>query len=54
MTPFAPASDSEDNGYFLPPIWKREYRAPYVAPKKAKAQEKYAMKWKFNPNLYKK
>jgi spore germination protein KA len=46
-TPFAPASNSEGNGYFLPPIWKREYRAPYMAPKKAKAQEKYAMNWKY-------
>ena len=34
--PFAPASNSKGNGYLLPPIWKREYRAPYMAPKKAK------------------
>ncbi len=52
MTPYAPPSNSEGNSYFLPPIWKREYRAPYMSPKKLKAQEKIAMKWKFNPKLY--
>lgn len=54
MSPFAPASNSEGNGYFLPPIWKREYRAPYMSPKSAKKQEKIAMKWKFGSNLYNK
>ncbi len=52
MTPLAPSSNADGNGYFLPPIWKREYRASYVAPKKAQKQEKFAMKWKFNSNLY--
>ncbi len=52
MTPYAPPSNSDGNGYFLPPIWKREYRAPYMSPKKLKVQDKIAMKWKFNPNLY--
>ena len=50
-TPFAPASNSKGNGYLLPPIWKREYRAPYIATKKQKDQEKFAMKWKYNSNL---
>lgn len=54
MSPFAPASNSEGNGYFLPPIWKREYRAPYMSPKATKKQEKIAMKWKFGTNLYNK
>ena len=52
LAPFAPPSDSKGNGYFLPPIWKREYRAPYIDPKDKTAQEKYAMKWKFNSKLY--
>lgn len=52
MTPLAPTSSTEGNGYFLPPIWKREYRTPYVAPKKAKKQKEVSMKWKFNKNLY--
>lgn len=52
-TPFAPATDSKGNGYFLPPIWKREYRPLYVHPKSLKDQEKIAMKWKYD-NLNKK
>ena len=54
MTPLAPTSKSPGNGYFLPPIWKRQYRPSYVSPKKSDNQEKIAMKWKFNENLYKK
>ena len=53
-TPFAPATNSNGNGYFLPPIWKREYRPSYVDSKKPKSQDKISMKWKFNPNLYNK
>ena len=49
--PFAPATNSRGNGYLLPPIWKREFRAPYVAPKSEKEQEKISMKWKYNDNL---
>ena len=49
--PFAPATNSKGNGYLLPPIWKREFRAPYVAPKSEKDQEKISMKWKYNNNL---
>lgn len=50
-TPFAPTSNSKGNGYLLPPIWKREYRSPYMAPKRQKDQEKISMKWKYNLNL---
>ena len=46
-SPFAPAVDSKKNGYFIPPIWKQEYRATYLEPKKEKAQEKISMKWKY-------
>lgn len=49
--PFAPATNSRGNGYLLPPIWKREFRAPYVAPKSEKEQEKISMKWKYSDNL---
>lgn len=51
--PFAPATNSKGNGYLLPPIWKREYRAPYMSPKKEKDQAKIAMKWKYNSNFNK-
>lgn len=50
MVPFAPATHSEGNGYFIPPIWKQEYRANYLAPKRKKSQEKISMKWKFRQN----
>ncbi len=48
--PFAPATNSKGNSYLLPPIWKREYRAPYMASKKQKEQDKIAMKWKYHSN----
>lgn len=40
----------EKNGvsFYLPPIWKREYRTSFVNPKKIKRQEKISMKWKTN------
>ena len=43
--PFAPDINSKGNSYFLRPIWKREFRAPYVAPKKEQAQANISMKW---------
>ncbi len=46
-TPYAPASNSEGNGYFLPPIWKRENRPPYISSKRPKEQQKISMKWKY-------
>ena len=46
--PFAPTINSKGNGYFLPPIWKREYRENYMSPQKLKKQEKISMKWKYN------
>ena len=50
-SPIAPATNAKGNGYILPPIWRREYRAPYIAPKKEKDQSKFSMKWKYNSNL---
>lgn len=44
--PFAPTGDSKKNGYFIPPIWKQEYRASYLSPKKEKSQDKVSRKWK--------
>ena len=45
-TPFAPMSKSKGNGYFIPPIWNREYYPPYMGTKKEKEQPKFVMKWK--------
>jgi spore germination protein KA len=39
--------NSKHHSYFLPPIWKREYRASFLNPQKAKRQEPIAMKWKY-------
>lgn len=44
--PYSPAIDSKNNGFILPPIWKREYRAAYLAVQKEKRQNKISMKWK--------
>lgn len=46
-SPYTPETNSKGNGYFLPPIWKREYRTPYISPIKKKSQDKISMKWKF-------
>ena len=46
-SPFAPADNSKGNAYLLPPIWKREYRAPYMATKRPKKKKKISMKWKY-------
>ena len=46
-TPYAPATNSKNNGFLLPPIWRREYRATYLASKREKKQEKISMKWRF-------
>ena len=43
--PFSPHTDSKGNSYYLQPIWKREYRATFVAPKKEQAQADISMKW---------
>lgn len=45
--PFAPYINSKGNKYFLPPIWKREYRPSYLDPKISKAQDNISMKWRY-------
>lgn len=35
-------------GVMIPPIWKREYRASYLATKRVKKQENISMKWKLH------
>lgn len=47
-SPLATAGTSKGNGYLLSPIWKREFRAPYMATKKEKEQEDFSMKWKYH------
>lgn len=45
-TPIAPSYNTKGNGYFIPPIWKQEYRANFLSPKRKKAQGDVSMKWK--------
>lgn len=44
--PFAPYVSSKGNKYFLPPIWKREYRPTYLDSKISKDQDNISMKWR--------
>ena len=45
--PFAPYVKSKGNKYFIPPIWKREYRPTYLSPKISKDQDNISMKWRY-------
>lgn len=46
-TPYSNITNSKNIGITLPPIWKREYRASYLATKKEKKQDDISMKWKY-------
>ena len=45
-TPLAPSYKTQGNGFFIPPIWKQEYRASFISPKRKKSQDNISMKWK--------
>jgi spore germination protein KA len=45
--PYSNMENLRSTGIMLPPIWKREYRSSYLAPKKKKKQNDISMKWKF-------
>lgn len=47
MVPFAPMTNSEGNGYFVSPIWKRENRPNYLNPKKKDSQNHISMEWRY-------
>lgn len=46
-SPISPSFKTNGNGYFIPPIWKQEYRAGFLSPKKEKSQADISMKWKY-------
>ena len=50
-SPFDPAINIKQNRYFIVQAWKREFRAPFLAPKKSKAQDHISMKWKEKNSL---
>ena len=45
-SPITPSS-SDNNGYFIPPVWKQEFRDSFLSPKRKKSQAKISMKWKY-------
>ena len=45
-TPLAPQYNTYGNGFFIPPIWRQEYRTNFIAPKKKMSQDKISMKWR--------
>ena len=45
MTGVSPLEKEKGNTYFLPPIWKREYRSTFLRSKKEKKQADISMKW---------
>ena len=44
----SPLDNVKGNDYYLPPVWKREYRASFLNTKKPKKQNKISMLWKNN------
>ena len=46
MVPYAPFINSKGNSFLLLPIWKREFRAPFIKPKIKKYQDKISMDWR--------
>ncbi len=47
MVPYAPTTNSEGNGYFVSPVWKREKRPDYLNAKKTDSQKHISMKWRY-------
>ena len=45
-TGITPLDNIKGNTYYLPPIWKREYRASFLNSKKERKQPNISMKWK--------
>ena len=45
-TSLVPNLEGKRIKYFIPPIWKREYRPDFLDPKALKQQDNVSMKWK--------
>ena len=46
VAPISPSYNPKGNGFFVPAIWKQQYRATFISPKKPKSQGDISMKWK--------
>ena len=47
LSPHAPFSVNNTDGYLLAPIWKREDRVSFLDTKRKKQEAHVSMKWKF-------
>lgn len=47
LSPHAPFTANDTDGYLLAPIWKREDRNSFLDTKRKKREEHVSMKWKF-------
>lgn len=43
----SPLEKVKGNSYYLPPIWKREYRANFIRSKRPRKQNHISMEWKY-------
>lgn len=46
LSPYTPASHTDNLGYFLSPAWKREKRRSFLNSKRQKKQEEASLKWR--------
>ena len=51
MSPYAPTTNINHDGYFLEPVWKREKRADFLNTKRSSSQNHISMKWKEGKNI---
>lgn len=47
LSPHAPFTTNDTDGYLLSPIWKRENRDSFLKVKRQNREEKISMKWRF-------
>lgn len=46
LSPYVPLTKVNNNGFFLPPLWRREKRADTLNTKRRNKEAYYSMKWK--------
>lgn len=46
LSPYVPLTKVNNNGFFLPPLWRREKRADALNTKRRNKEANYSMKWK--------
>ena len=46
LSPYSPVANSDNSGFFLTHIWKRENRRSFLNTKRQKKEEEISLKWK--------